>query len=569
MTPNELFTDCNDKYFDGILDDVYEIRWTERLGSALGRTNLEVNEEGCKIRVHLNGLLRGDPVKLRNVMAHELIHVWQIQMYLRFGDESYLDINSVDPSMNGHGPYFQDISSELNFNFPELKIVVSDDVLITDYVPNGQFKYLDVTFNKGGEDRRVIFNAPGKSNLNFRDLKIGLEGIYGKEDLIAIQLCETFDPVVTCFGSLTNRNKFFKRQPPIYFKEDDLLLLRGISPQTISEFAYPKFQKTELSHNELLQRFGKFGHLSFIKYLEIVVAGDARLEQYKAVKPDDSFAKMLFDGDCDYLKEIHKSWLSIECASITKLKSFHDFIDDVPLDTSTAKLSGQLIAVVKEFGWRRADKPSFFILLKDCLGEHLSETSIAELLNDLSGKISSPRFFDGERLARGLISLDMPNYIIGNILEKMSDGYVLRTGFFDELSEEWKRPIPQAIARSVLMEKSVRQFSEGVLPAYLSNSPIEMSRKLDIIVASWAGLISRGVAPSAMRTLFVGSVTASNESSHALRQSRSWPQDKAYSELLTSLPELVDSSLSHCFGVGSKDFRLRKNIDRNQMGLFG
>jgi hypothetical protein len=568
MNLNTLFRDCNSEYYDDYLDEVAEIKWTSRLGSALGRTNLEVNENGFAIRILINDAIREDALQLKRVMAHESIHVWQYQQYLKTGYEIYLDLNPEFPALNGHGPYFDDISSQLNHLFPELKISISDDALVSDYAPSGLFTYLDVGFTKNGEERRAIFHAPGKSELDMTDIRSGLEAIYGKEDLNHIRLNTTTDPVITCFGSLTNRNKFFKRQPPIYFKDDDLLLLRGIDVKSIVNIGYAPTKPKPFDFNDILKTYGRYGHLSFMEFLDHVVSTDDRVGGFRKENVRASFSALLLGDSQQELKEIHKAWMSVGVSAITKTVAFHDFIEKIPLATSVEVLSNEIVGVVKDFGWRRVDRLGFIPLLRDELGEFLSETSITEMLLDLGPKISNPRYFDGHRVAKKLISEPLGDYVLGNIVERLSDGYVLRVGFMDDLTQEWTSPQAGSIAKSLLIEKSVEKFMETALPAFLSKSPIEMSRKVDIIIAGWGGIISRGVSPAALRSAFVEGVRSVSEHGKSRRSQRSWEQDVSFSDLISSLSGIVDASLNHCFAVGHRDFRVRRDSDQNQMGLF-
>lgn len=226
---SELYSFCNERYFDNELPKNIAIESSSKMSKCLGKAFKSNNSKSNIYKIKLSELILNDPYKRISIMTHEMIHIWQWESVSKTGNNKYLD----DPRSNNSHKYFSDSSSyfsmhgyhfhskmdELNKNFTELKISTRDDGIILDnevefYGVLVEYENLNKPYSVIYHNRKNVFESCKDEIVN--DIK----SLYGEENLVDIKYFSTTDARICSAPKMTNSGNLKKGSRQVYLDEN-------------------------------------------------------------------------------------------------------------------------------------------------------------------------------------------------------------------------------------------------------------------------------------------------------------------------------------------------------------
>jgi hypothetical protein len=254
---DQLYSFCNDRYFNGELPQEINLEWSpkmfKKLGIAISRSN--ILDDNHTIR--LSETIRGNKLKSLNIMVHEMLHIKAFDLYEKTGKRFYLDLDSKASKKNkdvnkNHGPTFHKWKDKLNAEYSELNISTKDDENYDDFEVNDK-KYYGIYLQFTTVDQQ-IHHAVFYSDKDFRenegsDLIDGLKALYGEENILASKTFSTGSHNIKGAGQLTSKGILRKKTAKSSY-----------IPKFINDIAL--HESTEFNPEMIISRSTEFEHVN-------------------------------------------------------------------------------------------------------------------------------------------------------------------------------------------------------------------------------------------------------------------------------------------------------------------
>ncbi|MDU8351296.1 hypothetical protein RYA05_05205 [Pseudomonas syringae pv. actinidiae] len=572
-----LYDYCNALYYSGELDPISDIKWSSRLRRELGKTYIDAeNPGGPLIGMRIFKSLSSNPEKLEQVMVHEMAHVRQFQLYLKYNDASYLDEcpeegSRFDSPM--HGKYFYESADRINDEFDHLNVRAREDVFISEYMQKRSYLYLLVDIVGADGAKQSIFYYDGKNkDRRIADVRQSLIDIYGGVNLQAVRLYSTSSPVVCVFSRMRMDFSFRKNQVASYYSPESVGKIQEIESVLLDECRFKNIATPIYrSVNAEIYSLRKFRHLPFSEYLLLAIDKVPSLATFKRDNEIQSYAEMIDSGESEVVRLLHAEWKNIKLHEIERCQGFHALMSLLEKSShAPGVIAHEAMAVWRDFGTRRITQRDFIGVLSANLASSSSITVFEEFKREfISYSSKKDRFFDVGFNASFFIDQDESTFIGVCCLEKLNQGLQVRSADIREYSALWKNPTVEHVMGSGHLMRDLDKIVNEIASNYLDGSNSMVSRSLDGIVSGWAVFVARGISPAQIKTGLAQAVREYMPSKESSRNVH-WPQTKEVQKFPDYLSAMIDASISHCYGVSSSAFRIRKEPVKkiDQMELF-
>jgi len=123
-----LYSEFNQKYFNNELPENIKVYYNKLAQHSLGRAKIVFDKEIYSIMLSYS--ISNNLNTIRDVLAHEMIHIWQYMMDIKEGCRKYSAPNLIEIMLRsedkGHNKYFKNWMAELNTKGFHITVTVDD-----------------------------------------------------------------------------------------------------------------------------------------------------------------------------------------------------------------------------------------------------------------------------------------------------------------------------------------------------------------------------------------------------------------------------------------------------------
>lgn len=571
-----LYDYCNALYYSGELEPVRDIKWSPKLRRELGKTYIDAaNPEAPLIGIRIFKPLAGNQEKLEQVMVHEMAHVRQFQMYLKYKDASYLDEipqagYRFDSPM--HGRYFFESADRINEEFDHINVCSKEDVYISEYMAKRSYLYLLVDIAGNDGVKQSVFYYDGKNkDRRISDIRQSLIDIYGSVNLKAIKLYATESPAVCVFSRMCKDFTFRRNQVASYYTAESVSKIQDIESNLIDEYRFitvatPVYRRVSAEIYPIRQ----FRHLPFSEYLLLAIDRVSSLSLFKRENEVQSYAALIESGESEVIRFLHAEWKGVRPNEIERCQGFHVLMTSLEKSgQSPHAIAKCAMAVWRDFGTRRITQRDFIAVIGSSLTAGSSITSYDEFKREFISISSNKSNFDVGINSSYFIDQDESTFVGVCCLERLNQGLQVRSADIRDYSALWKNPTVEHVLGSEHLRRDIDKIVNEIASSYLEGANSMVSRALDGVVSGWSGFVARGVSPAQIKTGLIQAVSEYLPPSVNARNAH-WSQTKRVQLFPEYLSAMIDASISHCYGVSSSAFRKRREMEKkiDQMELF-